>query len=305
MRMVSLAVAVAIGGCGKSPVGPSNNASPGTRPPIRLTIGGHTALAAIGETTQLTVTATFTDGTSRDVSSDVNWSSQHPGIASVSSSGMVRATALGAASISVRLVTSDTPTATARVTITPPGTFVVSGRVREPGSGPLQDVRVSESTSGASTLSQRNGEYALGGLTNTALTFEREAFEPVALTTTPNAEDDVPMQRVIRIAAGETASTTLAPHDMNYEVAPGTSCYPCRLIRVVVPEAGTLEARLRWTLGGASLRLWVAGRRFEPPDFSIAEIVTEVPAAGGEHLIYVGATSSVDYVGFSLATSYR
>ncbi len=55
----------------------------------------------VGDTVQLTVTANYSDGSSSTVTSSANYSSSNSGVASVSSSGYVRARANGSAEISI------------------------------------------------------------------------------------------------------------------------------------------------------------------------------------------------------------
>ena len=60
-----------------------------------LSISPNQPSVVIGGTTQLTATATYTDGSSNDVSSSVAWSSADPRVASVSGSGVASGSATG------------------------------------------------------------------------------------------------------------------------------------------------------------------------------------------------------------------
>lgn len=178
------------------------------------------------------------------------------------------------------------------------GTFIVSGWVRqpggtgEPGSGGLGGVLVRHVSSGASVLTEDFLSYTFAGLTDGRLAFSKADFEPVEIDATPNGFDDVRMQRVVRIEAGSAPEVrTLAPNDMEYEVARGTICEPCKLIRIVSGTSGTVRVRLTWTSSALDLHLWVNGETF-PGSRSVRVVEADVPVVGGvEAIVYVGATS--------------
>ncbi|WP_310597746.1 beta strand repeat-containing protein [Aeromonas aquatica] len=77
-----------------------------TVPPLTLAAGQSSQLAAIG---------TYSDGTTKDVTADVHWSSSNPAIATVSLAGQVTAVAPGSATI---IGTLDGQSATIPVTVT-------------------------------------------------------------------------------------------------------------------------------------------------------------------------------------------
>ena len=67
---------------------------------------------------------------------------------------------------------------------TPPGTFIAFGRVREPGRGGVNGVRVLDPQSGKSGFTQalagEPGRYSIAALTNTRLTFEKVGTKAVS-----------------------------------------------------------------------------------------------------------------------------
>src|SRR6188768_695551 len=65
-------------------------------PVAALTVTGRTALEAVGETSQLTATARFTDGSTRDVTGEIYWWIDVPSVAQISSAGILTARGLGA-----------------------------------------------------------------------------------------------------------------------------------------------------------------------------------------------------------------
>ncbi len=66
---------------------------------------------ALGQTTQLTATGTYSDGSSENITSQVQWSSSSSNVATVSSTGLVTPTATGTSTLSATLsgVTGTTP----------------------------------------------------------------------------------------------------------------------------------------------------------------------------------------------------
>jgi len=266
-----------------------------------LTLTGNSVMNAIGETRQLTATAGYSDGTSADVTGESAWTTSAPEIVDVSPDGLLTAKAIGRSSVQVKYPAS-TPPASSRfrfteAIVTPFGTFTVAGRVREPGgtgdghgTGGIQGAVVRHVESGHSLLSDESGLYTLAALTDGRLAFSKTDFEPVEIESTRDGFDDVPMQRIIRIEAGGTPQTrTLAPHDMAYEVGPGTRCEPCKLVRIASSE-GAVRMRLTWTSTTLDLHVWVHGEMYSA---TAAERVVEVdvPVAGGESIVYVGVTS--------------
>ena len=142
----------------------------------------------------MTATATFSDGTTKDVTSDASWSSLNLSVMTVSPTGVVTAVAFGVGSI--RSDFQGRISSVVQVTATPAGTF---------------------------------------------------GFEVAEFDAVRNNFNDTPLQKVIRLSAGESVTPLeLAPHDMSYTVG-ADRCYPCRLIRIVSAVAGTLRLTLTWT----------------------------------------------------------
>jgi trimeric autotransporter adhesin len=68
-----------------------------------VTITGNTAFTGIGQTAQLTVTATFSNGTSQTLAAHATWQSTNPAVATVSPSGLVTAVGVGQAVVQATL----------------------------------------------------------------------------------------------------------------------------------------------------------------------------------------------------------
>jgi hypothetical protein len=92
-------LSVALSACGSTttPAAPTTSTTAATVSTIALS--GSAALSAPGQTTQLTATATLSDGTSQNVSNAATWQSSNTAAATVSSSGLVTAVATGLATI--------------------------------------------------------------------------------------------------------------------------------------------------------------------------------------------------------------
>jgi hypothetical protein len=304
-------------GCHKSPTTPTSltTATPVAPTVTRVDFTGNVTLTTVGSTSQLTATAMFSDGTVKDVTSDANtkWFSTNPSAITVSSSGLLTVVALGISNVAVTYgpvdaTTGRFPTSSYKaVTATPPGTFVIAGWVREPGASGVPGVRVTDTASGRVVQTNPNGNYSVAQLPAAQghLKFDKDGYEPVELDATPS-NSEVAIQRIIRLAAGDTVTPLqLAPHDLSYLV--GTDhCYPCRLVRVTVPIAGTLHVRVTWTEGRATstLNLWAGGQIFTGAS---RELLADVPVKAGEVIMYLGSTLAAGatgvYVPFTIATA--
>jgi hypothetical protein len=85
-----LAAATACGG--SSPPAPTPTVT-------SVAVSGTAALAAIGQTTQLTATATLSNGTTQNVTTMATWQSSNPNVATVTSGGLVTGVNFGQTSI--------------------------------------------------------------------------------------------------------------------------------------------------------------------------------------------------------------
>src|SRR5262249_54264283 len=154
-----------------------------------------------GETSKLTATGTYANGTTADVSASIRWSSALISVVTVSTSGLVTATGLGTTYVFAQYAANPSLSKSLRTTVTPTGTFAVSGWTREPGNGGLGGVRVLNTASGQSTLSEASGDsqglFTLGGLTTRHFTFTKAGYEDAELDLAPGIEGDIPLQPVV------------------------------------------------------------------------------------------------------------
>lgn len=92
------------GGSGTSTSTPSNPSTPSNSPTLQtITVSPSAPSLLVGQSQQLSATALYSDGSNKDVTTSVTWSSSDSTIASVNSAGMVKANAQGSVSVSALL----------------------------------------------------------------------------------------------------------------------------------------------------------------------------------------------------------
>lgn len=111
--VVAVALASLAIGCSKSPTGPSETGG-GNVTVAQVTLGGTLSLPE-GNTSQLTATASKSDGTTQVVTTQATWSSSDPTVATVSATGLLSSLKEGTANISAAFGTQ-TGRGTAQVT---------------------------------------------------------------------------------------------------------------------------------------------------------------------------------------------
>jgi hypothetical protein len=272
-----------------------------------VSVTGNTKLLAVGDTSQLMATASLSDGTSKDVTAEAEWTTADSDVITFQAPGLLRVVNLGVTSIFVVYQNRST---IASVTAIPPGTVAITGRVREPGQSGLNGVRVTELSSGRPTTTKVGGQFSIAGFAPGAplrLRAEKAGYEqPSDLSVTagqPNV--DIPLQRTIRFSAGDTVNPPpLAPHDTEYVVG-GQLCR-CRLLRMMMPAAGTVNVKLSWTGSPAGRLSLIAGGQTFTTESAVltADVVVTMP---GEHVMYVGDLSQQrsGYATFTLETAMR
>ena len=273
-----------------------------------MRVTGSDVLRALGETSQLTATGTYSDGTTRDVTAEARWTSSSSSHLSVSA-GTVTALAFGAGFISANLLNRGNGI---QMVATPSNTYVVQGRAREPGSSGIPGVRIVETMSTRSELTDANGSYQFAGLTAARFRFEKEGYELVEVAPASPAASAVPvvyvdtaLQRVVRLAAGSSFNGfELAPHDLEYTIG-SERCFPCKLVRVTTATAGRLRVDATWGGQPNSLNIWLAGTRFRPSGSTVS---AEAMVDAGEILVYVGfnlpqSQTQGAYITFNVSTT--
>ncbi len=295
-------------GCGsdKSTPTPTSPTTPTTPAPTAtaVSISGDVTLTGIGETSQLTGTATLSDNTTKDVTTAGRWQVGDARVATVSPTGLLTIVGFGSTWLAF---TYQTRAASQTVTATLAGTFVIAGRVREPGASGLPNVAVVDTMSGRSATTDSDGQFSLAELPRLQAHFkvDKEGYEPAEVDAT-QANVDLPIQRVVRLTAGETVTpAALAPNDLSYTIG-DNRCSPCRLIRVVVPQAGPVQVHVTWTVAASKMSLFVEGQVVEG---GTRELIADVAiTAPREVLMYLGTTSPgtlSSHTTFTFATSMR
>lgn len=160
--------------------------APGPPPPaqVRATGCGVTGPEAIppGESAAFTATAVYSDGSRRDVTTDVHWSTSDESILSVTDAGDVTARAIGDAE--VRAIFPTSCTFPKSVVVLPPGRFLAFVAVTEDQvTAPLLDVRVevvSGPAAGLAATTDWSGSARLLGVTqDVAIRFSKDGYESV------------------------------------------------------------------------------------------------------------------------------
>ncbi|RPI50734.1 MAG: hypothetical protein EHM55_20620, partial [Acidobacteria bacterium] len=268
----------------------------------RISIAGNVIFNGIGQTSQFAATATFNDGNSKDVTADGQWQSSDTHVATVSETGEAKIVGFGTCVISFDY---EKQRASVNVRASSPDTVTVGGRVREPGSGGLPGVVVVETSSGRSAVSNSNGQFAISDVPRRQLRLkaEKDGYETREVDTTAEQQVDLPMQRVVRLAAGETVKPAdLAPNDVQYVI--GKDVCICRLIRVAVPRAATVGVRVSWPKMGATMRLFAEGVTVSGED----ELSADIPVSTTREVVmYFGwmTRPERDYVAFTFETTIR
>ena len=296
---VGLLLCAAAASCNNSKIIQGNPGSPTPTPATpsptatvtRVTISGNVPLTEIGATAQLTAMAQYSDGAAQDVTQQATWVTTDARVVTVAR-GFVTVVGFGQATISATMSTaSSSRSSFIAVRATPPGTSIVAGGVREPGQGWLPNVEVVETMSGRSTFTNAGGEFSFGDIRTPIVRFAArpDSYEPAELEmpSNPSGFADLPIQKVIRFAVGETVNPPrLAPNDLAYTIQ-STTCIPCRMLRVVAANPGTVRFRITWS-GNSTLSL--LGRELIAQSRSplVADVALVDP---GEHILYFGSTS--------------
>ena len=139
----------------------------------------------------------------------------------------------------------------------PPGTFAIVGGTREPGMSGEPGVTVTHPASGPTTVSDAEGSLTMGGLTDRTVVLQKAGFEDATYTVVPEDFQWLAVQRQILVQAGDTVSVRIAPHDMDYApLASGERCSPCKLIRLTNTPGTRVRVTLKWTPVSIGLKLW-------------------------------------------------
>ncbi len=236
--------------CGKksTPMGPST-ATAVSPSLVALTITASNTLTGPGQTAQLTATAAFSDNTTKDVTSVTRWGGGDPKVATVSAAGLMAAVDYGEMTIFANYLSRS---ATMLVSVLPPGTFVLSGRITEP---------INLSVGGA-TVQAMDGPYA--GRSQTADAYGNYKLSGIAgsLTLRVGKDGYLPSTQVINVVSRQKLDVELQPATAPAAVAGDysltvTASASCQLPdearnRMYSAEIVQQGAGITVTLGGAN-----------------------------------------------------
>jgi Carboxypeptidase regulatory-like domain/Bacterial Ig-like domain (group 2) len=205
MSLVFAAIVLAAA-CGSNPVSTTapTPVTPSPQPPVPPTLVAMTVdgPAAIVSSAQMTASAHYSDGSTRDVTSLASWESSAPPFATVSSTGAVTAVATGSTEVRA---TYQNFVGTMRVAVTKtPVTFVLTGIVRDASTQqPLAGVELHMIGDAAGrTTTNAVGEYRLAGLPGLRILveFTRSGYEllEISVTMTGDQSRDVSLDAVKR-----------------------------------------------------------------------------------------------------------
>ena len=147
-----------------------------------MIVKGNPVLTAPGQTTQLTLQATLSDGSTKDVTSTAQWYTSNGAVVTVSPAGL--ATAMGFGRATVRGFLQEEVSPGLVITVLPEGTYILSGRVTEAGDPPLSiaDVRVETiggPMSGRVAMTDGAGNYAFNGVSGVGqVRATKDGYEP-------------------------------------------------------------------------------------------------------------------------------
>ena len=145
----------------------------------RIELSGPRTLAP-GQTATFTAIAFFTDGSSRDVTSEARWRSNLSTVVTMEGPGRGKALGRGDSTISVQL---NGVTSVFQVVVVPPGTYRLSGvvRVSNVAGGVVAgaQVQVLDGPERIESVTSAQGQYVLFGVPGTAqIRITRSGYEP-------------------------------------------------------------------------------------------------------------------------------
>ena len=269
---------------------PSSTSTPASTV-TRISATAPPTMTTVGDTVKLSLTAFYTDGTSKNVAAEAAWTVEMPSVVRVTN-GEATALAVGATFVLARF---DRVSTSVKVQVTPPGTFAIYGGTREPGMSGLPGVAVTHPASGFTTVTNASGTFTLGGLIDRTLLIQKAGYEDATYIVDPGDFPWLAMQRLIRIQPGDTAVVRIAPNDMEYApehaTVPGELCSPCKRIRLLNPPDARLRVTLKWTPANIGLKLWNDDGTFAATSPGLLE--RDIVSDAAELWLYVGQGSEV------------
>jgi uncharacterized protein YjdB len=173
----------------------------GPATPVSLVVAPTNATLSAGAQIQFSATATYTDGSSQNVSSSVTWSSSNQAAATVSNGGLVITAGAGSSVIQATLAAN--LNSSGSVTIDAPNTFFVAPNGNDAWSGQLSSPNGNGSDGPFASLSR--AQYAVRSAPKPATVLLRNGTYYLALT--PSTANSYPGTLSFTLADSGTSST--------------------------------------------------------------------------------------------------
>ena len=296
-RSIAIVLVIALSACGDSapPTTPSPGPAPVTITSLRPT-PEEVRFDGLGQTAQLSMTAVFSDGTTRDVTREVEWALFRPLIASIDG-GLVTARAVGSTTFQATYQGRRSLVGLVSVAVPADRLVPVTGVVHDQYGRPIASVPVRNEITGLGALTDASGAFALdpayGPVVLSIARYGYETFEgvftagggPLRLDLTllespsPYVEHTFEAE-IVPNAGGQTTSQT---HRLDTRAGSLIDLLAESLACDFRTGRGTLTVRLH--NGGVTLR--------DPAEICGAHLRGTM--ADGESVLEVGASSPVRY----------
>ena len=190
-RALWVAVLAAGIGCDRNPAAPSplpNTPNTQAAPSVTsLAIGGTLSLHQPGDTGQLSATATFMDGTTKDVTHEAVWGSDLKTL--TVSAGLVTAISFGSGEV---VATYGAARQSVPARVAPAGAFLLNGKVTDDGHAVGEAKVEATSASGAySTMTDLSGAFVVPGAGGVTLRVSKYGYDASVTQVTLDRDDQV------------------------------------------------------------------------------------------------------------------
>jgi hypothetical protein len=169
-----------------------NPAAPSPAPPVpfSITISGTLSLHQPGDTGQLTAIATYTGGTTKDVTAEAAWASTGSALR-VSRAGLVTALSYGSGEVVAVYGMARQPIS-ARVA--PDGAFLINGKVTGPAQPVQANVEATSALGAFSTVADTSGTFVVPAAGATTLRVSMSGYDTAVRQVTVNQDDQVTVE---------------------------------------------------------------------------------------------------------------
>jgi hypothetical protein len=145
-----------------------------------------------GQTSQLTLEGTLSDGSKKDVTSTALWSSSNRNVVTVTAAGLAMAVDFGQASVQGSSMAAGKSSPNSVMPVLPAGTYILPGRVTEGGNLPVADVRVETiggPMTGRAVMPDASGSYAFNGVSGVVqVRPTKDGYQPATQTVTQDTQ---------------------------------------------------------------------------------------------------------------------